>query len=164
MDEKRVARFWAKVDKRGLDECWLWTATRTRKGYGQFRVGSKLQHAHRVSWELANGPIPEGTGFHGTCVCHRCDVPLCVNPAHLFLGSCAENLADMRAKGRANHAVGEAIGCAKLTAADVMEIRRLKKTGLSEAKLGARFGVSSSAVHRIVSGNGWSHVSDEVGS
>jgi hypothetical protein len=92
-------RFWSKVDKNGgANACWEWTAkarSNYKKWYGAFNVGGRVDRSHRVAWELENGAIPEGL-----CVCHRCDNPKCCNPAHLFLGSHAENMSDMRAKGR----------------------------------------------------------------
>lgn len=96
-DEKTLARFWSKVDRRGDDECWPWTGGAHPRGYGRFT----LQHprtvaAHRFAWEIANGrEFPRG--LNG---CHRCDNPPCVNPAHIWPGTQAENLADMYAKGR----------------------------------------------------------------
>lgn len=101
MDIQARERFWSKVDRGGgPDACWLWTAHKTRGGYGQLRVDGHQATAHRVSWELAHGPIPPGHGYHGTCVLHRCDNPPCCNPSHLFLGTNADNMADMKAKGR----------------------------------------------------------------
>ena len=82
-------RFWSKVDRSG--KCWLWTASRNSSGYGKFDG----EGAHRVAWRLAYGVIP-----YGACVLHRCDMPRCVNPAHLWLGTQADNVADMVAKGR----------------------------------------------------------------
>lgn len=91
-------RFWAKVDKRGSDECWLWTGSLTRSGgYGQIARTRKEGpvRANRVSYELANGQILEGM-----CVLHECDIPACVNPAHLFLGTRGDNCQDMGRKKR----------------------------------------------------------------
>ena len=92
--ERRMA---AKVARGAPDECWDWTATATCfGGYGAINAGRgpKLR-AHRVAWVLAGGTLP-----HGAVICHRCDNPKCCNPAHMFLGTQAENAADMRAKGR----------------------------------------------------------------
>lgn len=91
-------RFWPKVDKRGVDECWPWTGARIPQGYGRMGAGSPRRSlaTHRVSWELANGAtIPSGM-----IVMHTCDNPSCVNPSHLKLGTTQDNNRDCIAKGR----------------------------------------------------------------
>ncbi len=91
-------RFWAKVDRKGPDECWLWQRG-ARNGYGRFAVTrDDIRTAHRVAWELTNGTIPEGLN-----VCHNCpdgDNPACCNPSHLWLGTQLDNMRDAKAKGR----------------------------------------------------------------
>jgi hypothetical protein len=97
--ENDVCLFWAKVDKsRGPNGCWLWQGRR-RGTPCTAKVGDTVISAHRAAYTITNGPIP-----HGLCVCHKCDLPSCVNPAHLFLGTHADNVRDMYAKGRHIHA------------------------------------------------------------
>lgn len=156
MAERSIeSRFRAKVDRRGVDECWLWRGTITVGGYGQFSVGARSAgsvRAHRFAFELEIGPIPAGLQ-----VCHRCDVRACVNPAHLFLGTAAENQHDKGRKGRA--AKGEQNGGGgKLTESDVRSIRELLATGRSRQAIGEQFGVSGTEVGFIASGRHWSHV------
>lgn len=96
-------RFWSKVDRsKGDSACWIWLACKYDTGYGQMSVDGVLWRAHRLSWVLTHGPIPDGV-----CVLHRCDNRPCVNPSHLFLGSRADNSADMIAKGRSKSPLGE---------------------------------------------------------
>lgn len=93
------ARFWAKVDRSaGDDSCWVWKPMAGMNDYGRLKFGgptNKIVRAHRYSWELHNGPIPEGL-----FVCHHCDRPHCCNPRHLFLGTQVDNMRDKVAKGR----------------------------------------------------------------
>ncbi len=149
-------RFWAKVEKRGPDECWPWKAGKGRGGYGRIRhggSGSKTVRAHRVAWELVYGPIPEGMD-----VLHNCDNPPCCNPGHLYLGTDTDNRQDCLARGRA--ARGEANGRAKLTEAKVIAIRAARARGETYLSIAQRFGVSDSAIEFIVAGMSWHHVPD----
>lgn len=98
-----LARFEAKFIPEPNSGCWLWTAFCFWDGYGCFRAAGRLERAHRVAWTLYVGPISDDL-----CVLHRCDVPSCVNPAHLFLGTKADNAADRDAKGR--HKSGVVLG------------------------------------------------------
>jgi hypothetical protein len=139
-------KFWSRVHKTA--ECWLWTGAPKSNGYGQFTVlsgesGYKKVFPHRFSYELHHGPIPKG--MH---VCHHCDVPACVNPAHLFLGTPADNLADMRAKGRQEH--GERHHWSKLTDAQVSGVRAAFSAGESKRDIAARYGVTRGCIHYIV--------------
>lgn len=153
--QRDVKRFWEKVKIGPADDCWIWQG-KPVGGYGRITIGGSVIRAHRLSWQLAHGPIPEGM-----LVCHNCpggDNPLCVNPAHLFLGTNADNTADKIAKGRARYAQGSRVSGAKLTEADVLVIRDLRADGHTYQRIAARFRVSERAISRITRGEGWGHV------
>ena len=148
-------RFWEKVDRRGPDECWPWTAAANKKGYGLIGRGRRGQgnvRSNRATWELTRGPIPDGM-----LVCHKCDNPSCCNPSHLFLGTPRDNHEDKVEKG--NQVRGVEVGNAKLTREDVLEIRRLYATGnYYYRELAETFGVSQSQIGRIVRFQRWKHL------
>lgn len=144
-------RFWKYVAK--SDGCWEWIGHRQGAGYGRIGLGDKVKlGAHRVSWELHNGPIPDGLW-----VLHRCDNPPCVRPDHLFLGTNADNVADMIAKGRVRHA-GECNGRARLTADKVREIRVRLARGERKVDIAPDYGVRPSAISSVATGRTWGHV------
>ena len=147
-----IERFWAKVDRsRGDSACWLWMAGCFEDGYGAFqpRHGRSVR-AHRFSWEIAFDAIPVGL-----FVCHKCDNPRCVNPAHLFLGDIATNNADKMAKGRFKPLRGEANGYHVLTQLQVNSIRALKRQGVKQRDIARRIGASESLVSLIVNNKIW---------
>lgn len=182
---KQIARFWAQVSKAGI--CWIWRG-QVHRGYGRFsaRQGGKLRNvgAHRLSYLLLRGPIPDGL-----CVLHNCpdgDNPLCVNPAHLWLGTNTDNIADREQKGRTasgkrngRHTHPERFGdewrakvsarsydnqrgalhpSAKLTEHDVREIRRRRTAGEQLKPLAAEFGVSFALIWMITKRKAWRHI------
>jgi hypothetical protein len=151
-----VDRMVERVDRSGgPDACWPYTGYTTRLGYGQMWVMGKLTYAHRVAFELANGPIPDGM-----VVCHTCDNPPCCNPAHHVLGTKATNSADMVAKNRSTR--GARHGGAKLTAEQVREIRaryaQRKTAHVTQASLAAEYNVGAGAIQQIVDGKNWKHL------
>lgn len=146
-------RFWQKVEK--TDTCWVWRASKkNRHGHGQFGLshhGSmRAIPAHRVSWQLTFGVIP-----NGLYVCHKCDNPSCVRPDHLFLGTQKDNMQDAVAKGRM--ARGERLG--KLTETQIKEIRSLfQTTSLTQKELAEHFEISRANMHRILHRKVWTHI------
>lgn len=161
-------RFWAKVDRGATDACWCWMAYRNPQGYGRVWWAGRRRLAHRLAWEFEHGPIPAGV-----CALHRCDNPPCVNPAHLFLGTHADNAADRDSKGRQvaprgdrsgsrlhpeRRPRGEQHGSAILTEAEVREIRSWRTAGFLLRQIGAAYGVSPSTIKAIASRRIWRHV------
>jgi hypothetical protein len=140
------AAFWAHVVLRKADQCWPWNGTLTRRGYGVISRGTGTQiRAHRVSYVLEHGPIPDGL-----LVRHTCDNPRCVNPKHLLVGTNYDNAQD--AVGRGRMAAGERSGRAKLTAAQACQIR---DGGESPSWVAKKFGINESAVRKIRTGERW---------
>lgn len=150
-------RFWSKVDRRGPDDCWPWLG-KTRQVYGAIKISGKNVSAHRVAYELANGPISPGARPHDACVCHSCDNPKCCNPGHLWLGTQQENVTDRQTKGRAGSHKGSNNGRAKLDEAAVSLIRSKRSAGATITRLGAEFGVYPSTIARACK-SGWETVS-----
>lgn len=159
----RPCRFWKKVNKEGsvplhrphLGFCWEWTGAKYSNGYGSFRCGTRLGIAHRVAWELVKGAIPQGL-----LILHRCDNPPCVNPAHLFVGTYADNTNDRNSKGRANPnpPVGERQPLSKLTAEDVLKIRKLHSEGVKQRELARAFKVAPQTISALITRRTWKHV------
>lgn len=147
-----VERFWAKVDTSG--DCWIWKAGVSKYGYGAVGKRRWSSTAHRVAYEIANGEIPKGM-----LVRHKCDNPPCVNPAHLELGTHADNTHDMVVRGRTNNQRGEKAHGAKLTNAQAQEMRARYRTqsGPSQATLAAEYGVSSHCVFRVLHNRTYKH-------
>lgn len=139
-------RYWSHVDRTG--ECWLWTAGRSKGGYGVFHAQKMSFNAHRVGYLLQFGVWPGAAD-----VCHRCDTPACQRGDHLFLGDAAVNAQDMSAKGRWRNQ-------SRLTPNDVRQIRALCLSGLmSQSAIAKQFGIHQPAVSDIMTGRRWSRVS-----
>lgn len=152
-----LKRFWDKVEK--TDTCWIWIAHKIKKGYGHFHFQTDDILAHRFSYQLHKGPIPEGK-----LVLHTCDNPSCVNPDHLWIGNEKENRDDADRKGRGKYFGSkipkkgiENINC-KLTEDQVKEIRNLKETGKSLRNIAKQFNVFWLTIFNIVHRKTWKHI------
>lgn len=143
-------RFWRFVpEPRTAQACWEWTG-KINHAYGRLMVAKTPYReipAHRASWTIHHGEIPEGH-----VVCHHCDNPACVNPAHLFLGTQAENIADMHRKGRRASFAGTRNGQSKFSDATIAEVRRLLAEGLTPTPISRATGVSVSQIKHIRAG------------
>lgn len=152
LSEKDIARFWSKVERRGPDECWPWTAGfRTiRSDYGTFHLQRHDWLASRVAFFISTRIDPAELW-----VLHSCDNPRCVNPAHLSLGSAKENARQMFERGRSYDRVGEGNPRAKLTARQVKEMRVAYRDGKPMRQLAAFYGIGQTQASRIVRGESW---------
>ena len=154
--EKLLESFWKKVKK--TNSCWEWTAVKTSKGYGHLpyaRNWGFTTLAHRLSYLIHRGDIPEGL-----LICHTCDNPHCVNPEHLFLGTQVDNMQDCLSKGRVRYIThrGESNGRCKISREQALEI---KHSLLPRKELMKKFGISRSMVGKIKSGSSWKELQNE---
>lgn len=131
-------------------ECWEWQGSRHENGYGYVSFANKKLYAHRVSYMIHVGPIPDGLD-----VCHSCDNPPCTNPEHLYPGTRQDNVDDMVRKGR--NPRGEDNKTSKLTNAQVREIRRAHSAGSTQTELAHQYGVALSTVNAIIKGRSWKY-------
>ena len=153
-------RFFEKVELNGplkshmKSRCWEWLGYKTKCGYGRMKVFGNLELCHRVSWRLHNNSIPKDS-----LVLHKCDNPACVNPRHLFLGSNSDNARDRENKGRSarNAPVGEDSKWAKLSANDVLAIRKIYPR-VTQDELAQRFGVGRQTISHIICRTTWRHL------
>jgi hypothetical protein len=134
--------------------CWIWTAACNRHGYGL--MGPRCKNgmsAHRASWTIHKGPIPEGL-----CVLHHCDTPSCVNPHHLFIGTFSDNMQDMLKKGRRTSPSGENNHKTRITSQQAIDI---KHSALKPKELGKKYNIATNTVYGIRSGKTWKFVEGE---
>lgn len=165
-DEQVLSGLLARTAPIPFSGCHIWMGSCMANGYGQIGYRGKNAAAHRVSWLLQRGPIPEGMS-----VLHRCDIRCCVNPEHLFLGTALDNVRDMVSKGRQRMdgvrgeqnpmrlyqgiLSGGRHGMARLTENDVSEIRRRYADGETQKRLADAFGVNQTHISRIVRRESW---------
>jgi len=149
-----IEQFWSQVLQSDMDSCWIWLGRSGHHGYGQFTYKGWRIYAHRAAFMLSND-----ADISEMCVCHHCDNPSCVNPAHLFLGTTAENLRDMTSKGRRVH--GERHGQSRLTTGQVHRIFDLRESGMSHGKIAEEIGICRQHVTDILAGKRWNHIHRE---
>lgn len=154
--EQSASRFWSRVKICGESECWPWTGRVNWAGYGSFSAAGKEWRSNRLAWMFTRGPLERHEH-----VLHRCDNPSCCNPAHLFLGDPSVNAKDRDSKGRGvppKRRVGEETTGAKLTASEVLEIRRRVASGELQKLVALDYCVNSKAICKIVNRQRWTHL------
>ncbi len=153
-EQYRIVAFEQRFIPEPNSGCWIWTGMRHHGSqYGVFCFRRKSVRAHRASWEIYRGPVE-----NGMCVLHKCDVPMCVNPDHLFVGTQLENIADRHSKGRTKSAIGSRQHLSKLSERDIPAIRQRRAAGETLARIAKDFGVTKHAIHGVVTGKTWAHV------
>ena len=153
MTNKQLNNFWKKVNKNAPNNCWEWTASLDSKFYGQFRLNGKNILAHRLSWIILVGLIPDNL-----CVLHKCDNTKCINPDHLWLGTQQDNIKDMFKKGRAKSRIGESNPACKLTTKQVLCIKALLKNGDKLSNVAKLYNINRCTVADIKYGRSWTSV------
>lgn len=151
-NKSKEEKFWEKIEIKGPDDCWTWKNGKTSKGYGTTWYEGKTWIASRLAWVLTNGCIS-----NDLYILHKCDNPPCCNPNHLYEGTAANNMIDMKNKHRST--AGERHGRAKLTNKDVVEIRNLyvkRKVTLDDSA--KKFGIGITQVRRILKYERWGHI------
>ncbi len=159
--ERELRNFWKKVDKNGpipkhrpeLGMCYMWKGSTHFTGYGYFNFLGKVRRAHRASWMIHYGSIPQGL-----LVCHHCDNPSCVRPEHLFVGTKFDNSSDMISKNRQKHPRGDSCVFSKLTTDKVLYIKRKCTEGVPRKELALQFGVCVGTIDSIMLRRVWRHV------
>lgn len=154
--ENNIDRFYNKIKKSKDNDCWIWTGwiMKNSLGYGGFYYKEKDTTAHRASYMIHKGDVP-----NGMCVCHTCDNPKCVNPDHLWLGTYQDNMDDMKRKKRHNCLKGEKVLKHKLKQSEVKVIRFAYKMGFSnQYQLSKLYNISQSVISEIINRKAWKHV------
>ena len=161
LKEKDIQRFWSKVDIKSNDECWHWKGIGLKGGnkskkafpYGKLIINGRYEGAHRISWIIHHGNIPDNL-----YILHKCDNPSCVNPNHLFPGTAKDNVHDRNNKHRVKYKKGEQCSWAKLTEQQVIKIRERAADGELHKDLAKEYKVKRTTVNDIAIGKKWKHV------